>query len=474
MRKGIPINSEMLCELLDDHTNKISQVEYLWGRYLGKAPIDERKMPEYALNNEKIKHDFFSLIVNNKVGFFNGIPINYTIDKNTYAMNDEQLTETEDSIYQGHRKVVSEFLLRNNMHDLDSEITKIISVCGDGVRKYYTDKQGYTRVVNLKTDVAMVLLNEHKEVEYALQFYKDYNDNDELVTYIEFYDNDKITYFTENTKKKSKNKERFVLDTDYPENPQQHVFDYCPFVYFQNNEESMSDGERVFSLIDAYNQVVSNNNNDLNGFTNALMLFKATNGLTEEMVNTMRVTGGVELDKDGDVSFLIKKLDPTFSDSYLDRTAQDIFQFAESVNFNDEKFNNLSGVALKHKLQALSNKCIALEAKFKRSLTEQFKIITSGWKKIGIDINYLDIYFTFKRNLPPDLEYEANWASKMRETLSHKSVVERMSTVDDSEHELSEWDKEKRSSYIQLTNPNVPTNELYNLANLDEGNADER
>ena len=56
------------------------------------------------------------------------------------------------------------------MHDLDSEMTKILAIAGDGVRKYYTDKQGYTRVVNLKSNEVIVLLNENKEVEYALRF----------------------------------------------------------------------------------------------------------------------------------------------------------------------------------------------------------------------------------------------------------------------------------------------------------------
>ncbi|MEK5486791.1 phage portal protein [Lysinibacillus sp. FSL M8-0355] len=472
LKKGIPINSEMIDELLQDHKSKITDVDRLWNRYLGDAPIKKREMPEYALSNEKITNDFFSLIVNNKTGFFSGVPINYTIDKNSYGEIDGEISEIASLKHKSHSNVLTEFLLRNNMPDLDAEMTKIVSVCGDGVRKYYTDKQGYTRVVNLKMNQVIVLLNEHKEVEYALRFFKDYNDDDELVTYVEFYDEFGITYFVENTGK-DKDKIKYILDADYSDNPVQHVFDFCPFVYFQNNEESMSDGERVFPLIDAYNTVLSNNNNELNGFSMSLLLFKSKNGIDDKVVKSMIDLGALDLDPEDVVEYLTKTLDATFSDSFLDRVEQNIFQFSESVNFNDEKFNNLSGIALKHKLQALSNKCIALEAKFKRSLTEQFKIITSGWKKIGIDIDYLDIYFTFKRNLPPDLEYEANWASKMQETLSHKSVLDLMTSVDNSEYELLEWGKEQQSSYVQLTNPNTPVEELYNVRNLEEGNADE-
>lgn len=473
LRKGIPINSEMIDELLQDHKKRITEVDNLFNRYEGEVPIKKRKLPEYAFSNEKLANDFFSLIVNSKVGYFSGIPVNYSIDKNSYSEDVKDISEMAKLKHKSHSNILSEFLLRNNMHDLDSEMTKILGIAGDGVRKYYTDKQGYTRVVNLKTNEVIVLLNEHKEVEYALRFFKDYNDDEALVTYVEFYDHFGITYFIENADKKHKSKKRFVLNPEYTVNPEEHVFDFCPFVYFQNNEESMSDGEKVFSLIDAYDKVVSNNNNELNGFALSLLLFNSDKALNEDTVKKMKELGALDLGKEDKVSFLTKALSPEFGDSFLDRVEDNIFQFSQSVNFNDEKFGNLSGIALKYKLQNLNDKCIALEAKFKRSLTEQFKIVTSAWNKINININYLDIFFKFKRNVPPDIDYEAGFAQKLKGIVSHRTILNMMTSVDDPEYELLELEREEQSSYVQLTNPNIPVEELYNVGNLEEGNANE-
>lgn len=470
LRNGKPINSEMIEELLSDYTSIATKTEALWKRYLGDAPILKRTVPEYVASNERLANDFFGLVVNNKVGYFSGIPINYSIDKTKYEINEEPSTENQipHVRYKAHTNTVNEFILRNNMHDLDSEMVKILAATGYGVRKYYTDKQGNTRTVNLKPFEVIVLSNEHKEVEYALRFFKSYNSNDEEVTYIEFYDESSITYFVENSSK-DKGDSKYILNSEYATNPQEHVFDYCPFVYFQNNEESMSDVEKVLPLIDSYNTVLSNNNNELNGFALAYMYLK--NGkLTPELVANLKQLGALEIPEGAELGYLTKTLDATFGDSFLDRVQDNIFQFTQSVNFNDEKFNSTSGIALKYKLQALNDKCIALEAKFKRSLAEQFKIITSAWQKIGIPIDYLDIYYTFKRNVPPDLEYEANVAQKLKGIVSHETILNTLSFIDDPDFELLALEKEMGT--VQLTNPNTPINEQYNLNNVPVGDAE--
>ena len=472
LQNGNPITSSMIDELIVDFTNTQKKTQNLWNRYLGDVPIKQRKVPRYAISNEKLSNDVAGLIINNKVGYFSGIPINYAIDKTTYNIpTKDDASESEsiaEQLYKHHNKVLSDFNKLNNTHNLDSEMTKIVSVCGGGARKYYSDKYGNIRMVNLKPFEVILLINEHNEVEYALRFYKEYNLNDELLTHVEFYTDTSITYYVENNSSKKVDKDsKYVLNSEYSINPQPHVFDFCPFAYFQNNDESMSDLEKVNDLIDAYNKVVSNNNNELNGFSLAYMLFKGVE-LKEEEVKKLKELGALEVSENGEVSFLTKQLDATFGDSFLDRVEDNIYQFAQAVNFNDEKFQSASGVALKYKLQALDNKCIALESKFQRSLNEQFKIVSSAWKKLNIDINYLDMYFTFKRNVVPDLDYEATVAGKLMGIVSQRTILGLMSFVDDVEYELMELDKETQAKSTQFTNPNPDASENYNLDNVDD------
>ena len=85
----------------------------------------------------------------------------------------------------------------------------------------------------------------------------------------------------------------------------------------------------------------------------------------------------------------------------------------------------------------------------------------------------MNIFFKFKRNVPPDIDYEAGFAQKLKGIVSHRTILNMMTSVDDPEYELLELEREEQASYVQLTNPNTPVEELYNVGNLEEGNANE-
>ncbi|HBC30997.1 MAG TPA: phage portal protein, partial [Clostridiales bacterium] len=53
-----------------------------------------------------------------------------------------------------------------------------------------------------------------------------------------------------------------------------------------------------------------------------------------------------------------------------------------------------------YKLTPLENKCIILERKMTAALRQQFKILCTAWAKKGINLDYLNVFFSFKRNLP--------------------------------------------------------------------------
>ncbi|WP_419958972.1 phage portal protein [Psychrobacillus sp. BM2] len=473
LNNGATINSIMIEELIADHSPIAEKTLGLWKRYKGEVPIKHRELPEYV-TNEKIANDFFGSIVNQKVGYFAGIPINYDLDKTKYEVGKDESNEevrkalntTSLGQYKKHAETINDFILRNNMHDLDSEMTKILAVCGHAGRKMYIDKNGFERVVNVKPYETIFLLNEHKEVEYALRYYIEYNIDDELVTHVEFYDGSQVFYFVENSQDTKSEGEKFVLNiAGYPDNPKMHLFDYCPFVFFQNNEESQSDLEKVLDLIDNYDTVLSNNSNELNGFLLAYMYFEGEMP-DEKVMEQVKKIGAFHIPVGSKIGYVTKQLDPTFGDSFLDRVEGNIQRFSQSVDFLDESFGNISGIALQYKLQALSNKSISLESKFKRSLSEMMKIVTSTWEKRKVNVYYLDVFFTFKRNLPVDYEYEAKVTGLLQGKVSERTRLTLLSFIDDVEYELEEMKKDAEAYSVPYTDPNTPVDKEYNLDNL--------
>jgi SPP1 family phage portal protein len=136
-------------------------------------------------------------------------------------------------------------------------------------------------------------------------------------------------------------------------------------------------------------------------------------------------------------------MNDTAIENHLNRLEGNIMRFGKSVNMTDESFaGNLSGVAIKYKLMALENKCITLERKMTASLRQQFKVLATAWAKKGIPVDYTNIFFQFKRNLPVNLLDEAQTTAQLRGHVSERTRLSQLSFVDDVEWELEEMAKD--------------------------------
>src|SRR5690606_17518159 len=224
-----------------------------------------------------------------------------------------------------------------------------------------------------------------------------------------------------------------------------HMFDGIPLLAYPNNEELQGDGDRVLSLIDAYDRTLSDVNSEIESFRLAYMLFYGFEP-DEETLARARQTGafGIHNPDQGDkIEFLTKQLNDTVIENHLNRLEQSILRFAKSVNFGDKEFaGNLSGVAMKFKLFNLESKCITAERKFTAALRQQFKILASAWAKKGVRIDYTDIYFQFKRNFPLNLLDEAQTSALLKGLVSEETRLSLLSFVDAPQWEIDRMAEE--------------------------------
>ena len=68
---------------------------------------------------------------------------------------------------------------------------------------------------------------------------------------VEFYDNTEVYTF-----------KGYLSKLEFVEK-REHLFDYCPLQGIANNKELMGDAEKVLSLIDDYDKVLSDNSNEV-------------------------------------------------------------------------------------------------------------------------------------------------------------------------------------------------------------------
>src|SRR5690606_18728974 len=98
------------------------------------------------------------------------------------------------------------------------------------------------------------------------------------------------------------------------------------------------------------------------------------------------------------------------------------------VNMSDPNYGGGdSSLANQYKLNAMEMKSKMLEVKMKGALLRQFEILSNAWVKKGVVIDYLNVFFTFTRNLPANVLDEATTSSMLKGIVSERTRLEQLS-----------------------------------------------
>lgn len=413
-------------EVIRRHQDSRIATMGLYGRYEQKGlEIQSRELSKNKANN-KLAHDYRGYIVNQIVGYLWGNPLAYQIDKLKY-------NETE---YDKYADKLSNFNVINAVDDLDSEIGKVVSICGYAARLLYVDRFQELRAMNV-FPWEVVFIQDGNDITHSMRYYEEkyYEDGKEKVKRtVEWYDDLTYTILEDNG---STGKYQIV------DGPKEHLFSFNPLVLFQNNDEETGDFEKVESQIDAYDKNRSDAINEGESFANAYMGFKGVT-IDEETMEQMKQTGGVAIDEEGDVFFITKNINDTFDENTRKNLSNDIHKFSASVDMTDEKFSGAAqtGESRKWKLIDLENKAGTKARKFGKALREQFKVLCSGWNKKEGSLNYLDIFWEFKRNLPIDIGYVGDAVSKLNGIHSKRTLLGQIPYIEDVDYELKLMDQE--------------------------------
>lgn len=449
------INPKLLGVILEAFRPQADHLRELYGRYktateavpvLHRGPIEYEDFETATIKrldnkvNNRLNNAFDAEIVDTKVGYMFGNPITYEVDSG------DAKTETPLD------KEIETFNLRSNVEDEDAEWGKKAAICGYAARLAYIDPDGKERIRNINPWEAIIFSPaDITEPEYAIRVYQmttvAADGTKKEWRKVEVYDSTKIQFY------ESEGEGDLVLKEETP-----HMFDYCPLFGLPNNEEMIGDAEKVLSLIDAYDRTLSDASNEIEQYRLAYLILKGM-GADEETLEKMKRTGIFELfDEKEDLKYLTKDINDQMIENHLDRLEENIMRFAKSVNFADEAFGSqISGIALKFKLTALENKCIAMERKMVSALRYQYKVLCSAWAKKGVCTgeDYLKVWFGFKRNLPANLLDEAQTSVALKGHVSEKTRLSLLSFVDDVQYELDEMAKEQEEA-MKMYQQNLP------------------
>lgn len=434
------ITPELLKRIIDRHAGNASYMRGLYDRYQvldGALPIFNR-IPRFSSGdsddiNNHLNNDYFGEIIDFKTGYFAGKEIAYN-----YSNSAESQTDTGgEQAVKVAKKLLSDFVTRNNMYDIDMETTKVASICGYCGRLLYIDPDGEPRVmVTMPFQTILLYRNEMTEPKYGVRYYWVLDCNDHATLKVEFYD-EKYLYHFEG---QSGAHLTFIK-------VEEHFLKGCPLIGIPNNEELMGDAEKVLSLIDDYDKITSDNSNELESFAHAYMEFRGVPIEDKDLIKAKQAGSFIyqpTADTAG-INFITKEANDTYNEHHLERLQKDIYKFSKTPNLSDESFGTASGISLKFKLIGLETKCGMFQAKMQSAGVTMFRLLAGVWQEKNLkEFDPLQCFMSFKRNFPLDLLGDAQAAQALLGAgVPKQTVFENLPCIDDVDYVMQLLEDEK-------------------------------
>ena len=378
----------------------------------------QKPKPEYKPDN-RIAVNFAKYMVDTFNGYFIGNPIKISVDGDA-ADNIKKYVELLDQY--------------NDQDDNNAELSKICCIYGKGYEMYYVDELGNIGITYLTPFDAFIIYDDSVlcRERYFVRLYIDSND----VLHGSVSDDTKVRWFTQKGKLVWEEEEKI------------HGFDGVPATEYVENKERTCIFEPVMSMIDAYNKAISEKSNDVDYFADAYMKILGTM-LGNDEVEHIRDNRIINFDGDANqliVDFLNKPDGDTTQEHLIDRLEKLIFQIGMVANISDENFGTSSGIAMKYKLQGMSNLAKTKERKFTSGMNRRYKLIFSNPVYGMKENDWVKLHYHFTPNIPSNVLEESQIAGNLDGIVSQETQLGVLSVVDNVQSEMEKIESEQEKA----------------------------
>lgn len=227
-----------------------------------------------------------------------------------------------------------------------------------------------------------------------------------------------------------------------------HGFDGVPATEYVENKERTCIFEPAISMIDAYNKAISEKANDVDYFADAYMKVLGSK-LEDEDLEHIRDNRIINLEGDATeviVDFLQKPNGDTTQENLIDRLEKLIFQISMVANISDENFGTSSGIAMKYKLQGMSNLAKTKERKFTSGMNRRYKLIFSNPVSGMKEDDWVKLHYHFTPNIPSNVLEESQIAGNLEGIVSQETQLGVLSVVDNVQNEMEKIENEQEKA----------------------------
>lgn len=407
-----------LSDFLNKHRNMVMlRYKPLMDAYKTKYPIFSLPPKPDFKPDKRIAVNFAKYIVDTMNGFFIGIPIK--ID-----CGDPDIADYVEFLDQ-----------YNDQDDNNAELSKLCSIYGKGYEMYYVDDMGNIGITYLSPEESFMIYDD-SILDRPRYFCRIYTDADDTV-YVSVSDSRTVRYASMGGGLHWADEERI------------HGFDGVPATEYRENEEEIGIFEPVLTMINEFNEAISEKANDVAYFSDAYLKIlgaKVENNDLDQIRQNRIINFSGMYDQNLDVDFLQKPDGDASQEHLLDRLQTLIFQISMVANISDENFGSSSGIALKYKLQAMSNLALTKQRKFTSGMNRRYKLIFSNPVSGMKADDWVKLNYTFTQNMPANLLEESQIAGNLAGIVSKQTQLSVLSCVDNVQQEMDQIKQDEEDS----------------------------
>lgn len=399
-----------------------------YGYYDGSGQaIMKRVAGDPTRPNNRIVKNYCSTIVDNFQGYLTGTPITYAAKGNT---NIEALQKT---------------LSANDVVNEDSEFLRSALIYGIAYEMIYINESNDIKFKTISPESCIPVYSDDldNKLLYMITFspLANWDETAPTAFRVSIYDSSRIY-----TYKATNDFNTFVLLDE-----QQHFFGEVPFSIFNLNADDKPIFERIITLQDAYNSLLSDEVNDFEAFVDAYMVLKDVSADAEDLA-AMKESRTILIDGESDVSYLTKNISDTQIENMLENLNKSIHTISNSPDFSSEEFNSgvSSGIALQFKLVGFNNVASNIQSRMEKAIGKRIDLINSILRLVDTDDFDIDISFT--HNLPSSITDTVAAVNALRGLVSDETLLAQIPFIDDVDAELAKLQKQEESLSMGFDN----------------------
>lgn len=356
------------------HEKNRLDIDYLYKYYKGLQPIIYRTKDVRPEICNKIVENRANEIVNFKVGYLMGEPVQY--------VSRGELNEGVE--------LLNDYVFSEDKASLDKELAEWFTICGTAYRMILPDPIGEEDECPFEIYTL--------DPRYSFVVYQNALGNKPLmgVKYI-VRESDKVPVYSVYT-----NKEYFEIIENSIVKHEYHLLGDVPIIEYPHNNARLGAFEVALPLLDSINDIQSNRLDGVEQFIQSFMLFKGVD-IDLEDFKSLKDLGALKIPSDGDVTMLTSELNQGQTQTLVDDLYKAILEICGMPSQGDGSTgdsSNNGAVILKNGWQTAEARAKDTELNFKKSEKKFLKIaiyLCNQLRQFNLKLSQIEIRFT-RRN----------------------------------------------------------------------------